>query len=350
MSHDKDITSIAFSFDGKYLVTGSYDSTVRVWNVTTGKELERMKHDSDVLSVAFSPDGKFVASGSADHTARVWDVMTGEEISRMTHEGDVPIVAFSPDGKYLVSSGCNKLESSNICFQDSARVWEVSTGKEIARMTHDYQILAIAFSPDGSYVVSGGDNTARIWEAATGKEISRMTHESIVHSVAFSPDGKYVVSGSGGETTRVWEVDTGREIFRMVNAFSAKFSPDGKYVIASDFNGNVARIWDIAAKQEIAQKQHDNYVRFVAFSVDGKYVVSSGDNTIRVWIYRPEDLIADACSRVIRNLTRTEWDQYIGDALPYQAVCPSLPIEPEIESIFIAIPTSITAETLIPTP
>ena len=76
---------------------------------------------------------------------------------------------------------------------------------------------------------------------------------------------------------------------------------------------------------------HDNYVSSVAFSPDGKYVVSgSWDKTARVWIYLPEDLIAETCSRVTHNLTRAVWAQYIDDALPYQAVCPNLPIEPEV--------------------
>jgi WD40 repeat protein len=74
---------------------------------------------------------------------------------------------------------------------------------------------------------------------------------------------------------------------------------------------------------------HEGWLRAVAFSPDGKYVVSgSADFTARVWIWHPEDLIADACSCVTRNLTRAEWQQYIGDVLPYQAVCPNLPIEP----------------------
>lgn len=113
----------------------------------------------------------------------------------MTHEDYVTSAVFSPDGRY-VASGSD---------YGTVRVWEVATGKEVARMPHGDGVTSVAFSPDGRYVVSGSnDGTARVWEAATGKEVARMTHKSWVSSVAFSPDGRYVVSGSWDGTAQVW--------------------------------------------------------------------------------------------------------------------------------------------------
>jgi WD40 repeat protein len=174
----------------------------------------------------------------------------------------------------------------------------------------------VAFSPDGEYVVSGSsDNTVRVWNASTGEEIARMTHDANVGSIAFSPDGKYVVSGGCDER----DVNT-----NDVNTNCIKGS---------------ARVWEASTGQEVARMTHVGGVYSVAFSPDGKYVVSGGcderdvntnciKGSARVWIWRPDDLITIACSRLTRNLTRDEWDQYIGDVLPYQAVCPNLPIEP----------------------
>jgi uncharacterized delta-60 repeat protein len=277
VTHADSAYSIAFSPDGKYVVSGSYDGTARVWKPETGVEISRVTHDGKVYSVAFSPDGKYVVSGSADHTARVWEAATGIEIARMTHAGEVYSVAFSPDGKYVVSGS----------EDNTARVWETTTGNELARVAYDSWINSVAFSRDGKYVVSGSaDFTARVWEAITGKEIARMTHDSWVNSVAFSPDGKYVVSGSYDGTARVWEVITGNEIARMTHESSVDsvaFSPDGKYVVSGS-EDNTARVWAAATGEEIARMTHDGPAWIVAFSPDGKYVVSgSTDKTARMW-------------------------------------------------------------------
>jgi WD40 repeat protein len=343
MLHEGFMNSAAFSPNGKYVVSGGCDQpneyyyscsqgSARVWEISTGKEIARMLHKRTVTSVSFSPDSMYVVSGSYDDTARVWNATTGKEISRMTHSGTVNSVAFSFDGKYVVSGSAD----------GSARVWEANTGKEIASMLHEQTVTSVSFSPDSMYIVSGSyDNTARVWNATTGKEISRMTHESFISSVAFSSDGRYVVSGSYDNTARVWNVATGKEIARMTydaEVYSVAFSPDGKYVVSGGCDQVIyllctqgsARVWEATTGKEIARITHDGGAESVAFSPDGKYVVSgSNDNTARVWIYRPEDLIAEACSRVARNFTRAEWQQYIGDGLPYQAVCPNLPIEPE---------------------
>ena len=207
-------------------------------------------------------------------------------VARMTH-GRVGAVAFSPDGQYVVSGGCNEDENQE-CIEGTVRVWEATSGREVARMTHDDWVTAVAFSPDGRYVVSGSwDGTARVWEAASGREVARMTHDWGVTAVAFSPDGRYVVSGGSIDgTARVWEAASGREVARLTHdgwVSAVAFSPDGRYVVSGSWDGT-ARVWEATSGREVARLTHGDRVSAVAFSPDGQYVVSgSRDATVRVW-------------------------------------------------------------------
>ena len=322
MTHDNLVDTVAFSPDGKYVISGSWDQTARVWEAVTGKEIARMTHDSGVTSVAFSHDSKHVVSGSWDHTARAWDVATGKEIARMTHDDIVWSVAFSPNGKdvvsgswdrttrvwetvramidmlassmrfssdskYVFSGGCDIADQVGACIQGSSHVWEVSTGKEVAHKIHDTQVMSVAFSPDGIYVVSGnGDGTVRVWEASTDKEVARMMHEGVTF-VAFSPNGKYVVSGGYSKGAYVWEALTGKEIAHLTYDHRSKsvvFSPDSKYLSVSGSSDGTARVWEVATGTEIARMTHEYWINDVTFSPNGRYVLSGGeDGTARVW-------------------------------------------------------------------
>jgi WD40 repeat protein len=362
LPHDDYVTSANFSPDGNWIVSSSRDHTVRVWEVATGNEVSRMTHDDAVYSVAFSSDSKWVVSGGADNTFRVWDATTEKEIARMiqgdalygyplalspdgnlvasvsytlrvweantgrevafiTHDGAITSVAFSPDSKFVATSS----------YDDTARVWELDTGKEVSRMTHGNTVESVDFSPDGSWVVSASwDSTARVWEAATGKEVTRLNHQNAVFSAVFSPDGNLVATASRDHTARVWQVPTGKEVAHLIHddiVDTIAFSPDGKLVVSGG-NDNTARVWDATTGREIARVAHNSPISSVAFSPDGRWVSSSGGDITIIWIWRPELMIADACSRLPRNLTRSEWARYIGDSLPFQAVCPNLPLEP----------------------
>jgi len=214
--HDQGVESAAFSPDGKYIVTASYDSTARVWEATSGREVTVLRgHESHVISGLFSPDGKYIVTASNDGTARVWEVMSRREVAVLAgeHKGWVNSAAFSPDGKYIVTASGD----------GTAGVWETKSGREVAVLLwHAGSVNSAAFSPDGRYVVTAsGDMTARVWEALSGPEVAMLLwHAGSVNSAAFSPEGRYVVTaGVVDNTARVWEAMSGRRSSRVDRAY-----------------------------------------------------------------------------------------------------------------------------------
>ena len=150
-----------------------------------------------------------------------------------------------------------------------------------------------------------------------------MSHESRVNAVAFSPDGRYLVTANRDGTTRVREMGSGREIARMIHGVvpeAVAFSPDGRY-LATASKDHIAGVWEAVSGQQVARVTHENVVNTVIFSPDGRYLATaSKDHTARVWLWRPDDLIAEACARLTRDLSREEWQQYLGEEL-YRKTC-----------------------------
>ena len=281
--HQSYVSSISFSPDGKTLVSGSGDKTVKLWDAATGKEIKTLTgHQDAVLSVSFSRDGKTLVSGSGDKTVKLWDAATGKEIKTLTgHQDAVSNVSFSPDGKTLVSGS----------YDNTVKLWEVSTGKEIKTLTgHQDAVRSVSFSPDGKTLVSGSqDKTVKLWDVSTGKEIKTLTgHQDAVSNVSFSPDGKTLVSGSYDKTVKLWDVSTREEIKTLTghqsSVRSVSFSPDGKTLVSGS-GDNTVKLWDVTTGKEIKTLTgHQSYVLSVSFSPDGKTLVSgSQDKTVKLW-------------------------------------------------------------------
>ncbi|BBD61387.1 protein kinase [Nostoc sp. HK-01] len=282
--HSNPVDSVAFSPDGNTLASGSYDKTIKLWNLTTGEQIRTFSgHFHTVISVVFSPDGKTLASGSWDETIKLWNLATGEQIHTLKEHSDIVMsVAFSPDGNTLASGSSDT----------TIKLWNLATGEQIRTFSgHFNRVYSVAISPDGKTLASGSryDGTIKLWNLATGKQIRTLKgHSDTIWSVAISPDGKTFASGSEDKTIKLWNLATGEEIRTLTGhsnyVYSVSFSPDGN-ILASGSRDNTIKLWNLATGEQIRTlKGHSDEVISVAISPDGKTLASgSRDNTIKIW-------------------------------------------------------------------
>jgi len=290
IGHQGPVNHLAFSLDGKRIATSSGyferdeglegDKTARVWDAETGEQLAVLRgHEGSVSTVAFSPDGRRVLTSSLDDTARVWDTATGKEIFKLEgHSDDILRATYSPDGKYVATASTDY----------TARVWDAATGAAIAKTDglRDW-VRWVAFSPDSRQIVTASDDsTARVWDTITGKQVALLQHTDYVRSAEFSPDGKSLVS-AGDDGWKTW--DTTSWLQRASNSETyysfAAFSPDSTRILTRRSYDHGAGVWDAATGSSVASLSgHKGKIYDADFSPRGDRILTmSGDGTARLW-------------------------------------------------------------------
>ncbi len=287
--HKDWVVSTDFSSDGKYLASIEKDGTTILWNAKSGEEIRRFPGSTKpgdafgTQRLAFSKDGTRLAIADSNFI-KIWDVTSGDLISTLTgHEHDVWAVAFSPDGRRLASGGFN---------DGRVRIWDISTGEALILEGHTAAIEGLAFHPNGEWLATASDDfTMKIWDTATGELLRDVADfQDIVASVAFSPDGTRLAAASAGVEIRVWDAITveGDEIFRIEeNVGLVTFSPDGTQIAAA--SGSNVKIWDANTAEESRMLiGHTGWVLDVVFSPDGRQLATTSfDGTAKVWSITP---------------------------------------------------------------
>ena len=296
--HSGGVSSVAFSPDGRRIVTGSLDGTAKAWDAATGKELVTFKgHRAGINSVTLSPEGQRIATGSDDATVKVWDSTSGKELLTFKgHHSKVISVVFARDGRRIVTGSADQ----------TAKVWEAASGNELLTLRgHSGAVLSVAISPDGRRIATGSDDhTARVWEADSGVQLLVFKGYTLpAHSVTFSPESQRIVTCD--RLVKVWEAASGNELRTIQGRsffWSAAFSPDGRQIATGGIDRTV-QVWDAeSGKELLAFKGHNDEVCSVAFSPDGQRLVSGSlDGTAKLWDLGSREKLLTHSGKLVSN-------------------------------------------------
>ena len=299
--HEKQVNTMAFSSDGRWLASGSDDNTVRLWDMSVPNSPANARilrgHAERVNTLAFSPNGNWLATGSQDDTVLLWDLTAADlSINPKTlpgNQSDVNILTFSPNGHWLASG----------TQDDIVLLWDLNApdpAQNPRRLAgQGGWIRTLAFSPDSQWLATGGAGShvsVQLWDLrGTEPATSPMElpgHSQVILSMAFSPDGRWLATGSQDNTARLWDLRAFNpaENHRIlpghsdwVNALA--FSSDGHW-LATGSGDRTAQLWDITdpSKNSTVLAGHTYPIKTLAFSPDGHWLATgSEDRTVRLW-------------------------------------------------------------------
>ena len=281
------VSGVAFSPDGKRLVSTSLEPVARVWDIETGKQLLELRNrgradHNQIMSAVYSPDGKLIAAATDQTAVWLWEAATGAIKHVIKFPGTADSVAFSPDSKRLLAGGRGN--------ERAAHVYDVATGKiQLFMVRHAAPIRVVAWSPDGKWLASAGeDGQVLICDSMdSAKQWTLKATTGCVNGIAFSPDSKRIASVSNTDGLKVWDVATGQHLFHFTGQAgihnAVAYSPNGSRLAVGDSTGKVV-IWDATAADKATIISHHGAVLSLAVSVEGTRLYGAvKDGKVRVW-------------------------------------------------------------------
>jgi len=304
------IDRLSLSTDGSKLVAAN-NSTATIWDVITRQKLAEIKHNSSINSIAFSPNGSLLATASNDNACRIWD-MSGKELANLEHSGPVFNSIFTADGSRLVTKSMDIAPFVPNSYDASDRTAYVDDGSDV-----ELAEFSAIEGPIWHY-----ENVDSVWDISSGIRLAKISEDSLSNLI-FSPSRLITADDDVSGNIIIHDAVNGSEAGRISykgTLLSLEISPDGS-CLALGCDDGTAQVWNLTDGREMASLKHKSPVISLAFSPDGsKLATGVQDGIASVWLWRPGDLVKEACSRLNRNLTIDEWRLYMGDE-PYQETC-----------------------------
>lgn len=294
------VTSLAFSHDGKYLVSGHgyYDrsGSVQIWEVATGRRVVLHELPTGVSSVGWMPAENKFAISVWDNAVRVFDFPSLVQATEFKVDRSVGYLAIAPDGKRIVTVA-EGLRPADESPGRVVQIWDAKTGELVRKCDTEeamFRLSCTAWSPQGKYVAGGGGyygrqvGMARLWFAKTGKEAARLEGDTgYIRAIRFFPDDLQVATGGFDGTVRIWECATGQQVTRFMIGSTVDglaISADGSLLASGSARGEIS-LWAPANKQKIADLSKTGpAIHSLALSPDGKLLASgAADGIVRIW-------------------------------------------------------------------
>jgi WD40 repeat protein len=282
------VRHLAISPDGRVLVAGTWDGSIRILTFPEGKELESLEgHEGDIESLVISPDGMLVASGSRDSTIRLWQLGGGRELETLSgHPGPVRSLAISPDGRLLASGAQG---------DPAIRLWNLPGGWALDTLdSGSTGPHCLAITPDGKLLVAGGrEGELQLWALPERRLLHRLDgHTDTVTCARIPRDGRLLATGSLDRTLRLWNLPEGgalsvlRGHADVITALAV--TPDGRLLASGSKDGTV-RLWNLPEGQALRVVEgHRGWVTALAADPSGRNLVSAGsDSVVRLWSLDP---------------------------------------------------------------
>jgi len=325
-----DVTT--FSLDGKNLISGGGDKTIRQWETATGKEIRCLNAGEDeATALAISPDGRTLAAAVAGHI-QLWDMATGNVINPQDSIPDAVLsLAFTPDGNSLTTASC-----SNIQF------WSARTGEKRGR-SHElhYSINSIRFVQNSESLLVSGYYFLSLWDVALCREKRQWANEPAIFRPTLSPDGKILAVVKESTTIRLREAATGKELrtFEVAGGVCDQaFSPVGRFLAASGYNKTI-HLWDIITGRETVRFQGGN-MSSLAFAPNGRILVSTIADLHSVELVEDKDGITRRVDHLQRGEVRV-WEIVSGQELRCVKGCSGMAISSDGRLLATAGPANL---------
>jgi len=291
--HTSAVRAATFTRDGRQALSASFDHMVRLWDIKTGEEIDRMAgHNGVIDSMDLSPDGKRILTASWDNHMILWDVASGNRVREFYDDPGFILrdLSFSPDGGSAVT--CSDRRDNNTVVSHLL-YWDLESGERLREVVAPSPTWSIDWSPTEPWVLSGGtDGLLRLWGTEGSGELRNWTANSgsPIMAVTFSVDGRFALSAGRDSRVVLWNLRTFSKTTELRTTLpeAAAISPDNQRALTGGFD-QVMRLWDLASGKEIARLEgHAQTIRSVGFSPDGRQAISaSDDGSVRVWQLPP---------------------------------------------------------------